>query len=50
MPSRICDVCGNEKDVYGGKVCSKGHFVCKDERCHYSDGAYRCPLDDEPLR
>jgi hypothetical protein len=29
MPKRICDVCGKEKDVSGGKTCEKGHFVCK---------------------
>lgn len=31
MPTGICDVCGEEKDVYGGKVCFNGHFVCKGE-------------------
>jgi len=28
MPKRVCDVCGKDKDVSGGKTCEKGHFVC----------------------
>ena len=28
MPKRVCDVCGKNKDVSGGKICEKGHFVC----------------------
>lgn len=53
MAKRICDVCGKDKDVSGGKTCEKGHFVCKDdvysgviiisERAH-------CPICKKPLR
>jgi hypothetical protein len=28
MPTRKCDGCGQVKDVHGGKVCEKGHFLC----------------------
>jgi hypothetical protein len=30
MAERTCDACGKKKDVHGGKVCSNGHFICKD--------------------
>ena len=26
---RICDSCGKEKDIMGGKTCQEGHFICK---------------------
>jgi len=29
MAKRICDVCGKNKDLEGGKTCEKGHFVCR---------------------
>ena len=48
MPKRICDACGKEKDVYGGKVCSKGHFIC--QACYMSRGSTKCPLCGTPLR
>ena len=46
MPKRICDSCSKEKDVYGGKTCSNGHFICA------ADARYRttCPLCGKPLR
>jgi len=55
MPKRICDVCGKERDVEGGRTCEKGHFVCKD--CVWSapaligttDRKY-CPICNERLR
>lgn len=47
MPRRICDACGKEKDVYGGKVCSKGHFICSG--CYMSGGSTKCPLCGMPL-
>lgn len=28
MPTRVCAVCGNAKDLAGGMVCEKGHFIC----------------------
>ncbi|MDR3596513.1 hypothetical protein [Clostridium sp.] len=27
---RICDNCGEEKEEYGAKTCSNGHFICED--------------------
>ena len=29
MAKRICDPCGKNKDVSGGKTCDKGHIVCR---------------------
>ncbi len=46
MPTRICDSCGNKKDVYRGKSCEKGHFICSG--CNY--GKTTCPLCRKPLR
>ena len=49
MPKRLCDSCGKEKDLSGGKVCSKGHFVCKED--YYRIVLHgKCPLCGEPLR
>jgi len=54
MSERVCDSCGKEKNVQGGKTCENGHFICKD--CIYSrismfDSAHKvCPLDNKPLR
>lgn len=28
MAERVCDNCGHERDVSGGKTCSEGHFIC----------------------
>jgi hypothetical protein len=28
MTTRVCAACGNKKDVEGGLVCEKGHFIC----------------------
>lgn len=28
MGHRVCDNCGHNKDVSGGKTCEKGHFLC----------------------
>jgi len=36
MPKRRCDICGNDKDVFGGKVCPNGHFTC--HGCYYKHG------------
>jgi len=49
MPKRICAACGEEKDVYGGKICTKNenHFVCKE--CYYRYGN-KCPVCGAPLR
>lgn len=56
MPKRICDACGKERDVRGGKVCSNGHFICAD--CVYGSGVLQqlfgptrtsCPLCNKAL-
>src|SRR5271156_4228224 len=53
MAKRICDVCGKDKDVSGGKTCEKGHFVCKDDVYSgviiISEKAH-CPICKKPLR
>lgn len=46
MASRVCDCCGKTKDIYGGKTCSKGHFIC--HSC--ASGHVHCPLDGHTLR
>lgn len=43
--TRVCSACGKDKDVSGGKICEKGHFVCKS--CAY-DRRY-CPICDKKL-
>ena len=55
MPKRICDACGREKDVQGGKICENGHFICKD--CVWSAPGLlgpgerkTCPLCGKHLR
>jgi len=48
MPKRICDACGKEKDVYGGKTCTKGHFICRG--CYMSRGSTKCPLCSTELK
>ena len=55
MPKRICDSCGKERDVKGGKTCEKGHFICKS--CVWSAPAIvppaerkACPLCKKLLR
>lgn len=37
---RTCDADGKQKDMFGGKVCEKGHFICKDHAYTRST----CPL------
>jgi hypothetical protein len=53
MAKRVCDVCGKDKDVSGGKTCEKGHFVCKDDVYSgviiISEKAH-CPICKKPLR
>jgi hypothetical protein len=56
MPKRVCDVCGKNKEVNGGKTCEKGHFIC--QNCLYKGtggglfgGALKtCPLCKRVLR
>jgi hypothetical protein len=46
MGSRVCDNCGKIKDTYGGKSCSKGHFIC--HSC--ASNHIHCPLCGHTLR
>ncbi len=55
MPSRICDACGRDRALDGGRTCEKGHFVCKD--CVYKGTTFLvnaekkiCPICKNPLR
>jgi len=52
IPRRICDACGKERDVGGGKTCENGHFICS--HCVYGGifGPTRtsCPLCKKSLR
>lgn len=52
MAKRICDSCGKEKDVSGGKTCENSHFICSS--CIYGGffGSTKssCPLCRKPLR
>jgi len=52
VPKRKCDACGENKDVKGGKVCEKGHFICM--KCVWAGqwlGPRKiCPLDKKPLK
>jgi hypothetical protein len=56
MRQRICDSCGQEKDVKGGRTCENGHFICYD--CVNKDVGFLTPfrdlkyfpLCDKPLR
>lgn len=43
---RICDKCGKEKDIQGGKTCENGHFIC--HSCVYYH--IHCPLCGKRLR
>lgn len=56
MPKRTCCSCGEEKDIYKGKICEKkGHFVCRD--CAYDNSSiftvrekYYCPVCNSKLQ
>lgn len=46
MAKRICDSCGENKEVRDGKTCERGHFICL--RCRgvgvFAPGKTHCPL------
>ena len=54
MAKRVCDKCGQNKDVSGGKTCERGHFICK--KCVWETAGVlsgprkQCPLCKKPLR
>lgn len=43
---RVCDNCGYDKDIFGGKSCSKGHFICHSCASRH----IHCPLCGHTLR
>lgn len=51
---RVCDGCGQKKDVSGGATCSNGHFFCSS--CKSVKGIFvdskrtSCPVCKSPLR
>lgn len=46
MAKRKCASCGKEKEVSGGKVCEKDHFICSS--C--ASERQTCPLDKSKLK
>ncbi len=38
MSKRKCAKCGEDKEVEGGRICEKGHFICK--KCHTIKGVF----------
>lgn len=48
MSKRNCAKCGKDKEVEGGRICEKGHFICKscvwETAGFLSDERKRCPL------
>lgn len=52
---RNCDICGEHKEVHGGKTCSTGHFICKGcVTTRYgvwgNDTKKKCPICDKELK
>ena len=54
MAQRNCAQCGRDKDLSRGKVCEKGHFICKD--CVYKGSNFffleekkKCPVCSKRL-
>lgn len=52
MAKAVCCMCGKDKDMRGGKICEKGHFVCVDHIHSWMPGPSRkkCPLDGTNLK
>jgi rubrerythrin len=53
MAQRICSVCGKKKEISGGKICEKDHFVCMDDVYSgviFIDEKKSCPICGKPLR
>ena len=53
MPKRSCAKCGKEQDLKGGRVCEKGHFICRpcvwETSGLLSSERKVCPLDNTRL-
>jgi hypothetical protein len=51
MSKRICDKCGKEKEVPGGKTCINGHFICSSCVSDFFGWSLKtCPLCGKSLR
>ncbi len=50
MATRVCAICGEEKNVSGGKICENDHFICKKDLADGWLTKSRCPLDKTDLR
>lgn len=57
MASRRCAPCGEDKDVQGGMICEKEHFICYSCATWRPSGIFnsrevisRCPLDDTGVK
>jgi hypothetical protein len=51
LATRVCAVCGETKDVEGGMMCEKGHFICwscsgKGKGIFLDYTISRCPIDN----
>jgi hypothetical protein len=49
MATRSCAKCGEEKNIQGGKICEKGHFVCKGCVNKGWTALTRCPVCETRL-
>lgn len=52
MAKRICDACGKNKELEGGKTCEKGHFICRSCRNIgvFDSGRKTCPICKTKLK
>ncbi len=55
MAHRNCAECGKDKELTGGKVCEKGHFICKhcvnkDSDFLFSRPKSKCPICSTRLK
>lgn len=52
MAKRICDACGNERSVKGGKTCENGHFICRTclDMGLFGGTRKQCPLCEKRLK
>lgn len=49
MAKRVCAECGEDKDIKGGKICEKGHFLCKACASKGWSPRKNCPVCDTKL-
>lgn len=50
MAKRVCDKCGKNKDLDGGKTCEKGHFFCLGCQRAFGGVGSKCLLCKTPLK